>query len=50
MQRGSRARGGFRRKLEQEKQLEEMRIEMRKQFEKKEEREFKSEAAKIGCF
>ena len=40
----------FRRKLKQEKQLEEMRIEMRKQFEKKEERRSKSETAKIGCF
>ena len=29
---------GFRRKLEQEKQLEEMRMEMRKQFKKKEEK------------
>ena len=40
----------FRRKLEQEKQLEEMRMEMRKQFEKKEERRSKSKTAKIGYF
>ena len=38
----------FRRKLEQEKQLEEMRIEMRKQFEKKEEKKKEDPKAKLS--